>query len=268
MGKRRKKSAARKATPEVPVEGQTKTAEPPPSEPSGSSCFVLIPFRDPFETVYLEAIEPAIIAAGLEPTRGDSVFHSSDIIADVWSKIQEATALVAVLTGKNTNVFYELGLAHAIRRPVVLVSSTLDDVPFDLRHLRIALYDKEHPAWGARLTKEITLTLKAVLQDAAAGVPKMFRAPVERQEVDGGWSVRLEELERTVAQLEEEHRQGSAWSGSDLISELTYLSNRDQAAAWAKRARALGLARERIETLLRERIPLAEVPLVMKQLPE
>jgi len=45
--------------------------------------------------------------------------------------------LLADLTGKNPNVFYELGLAHALAKPVILIAETLDDIPFDLRALRV-----------------------------------------------------------------------------------------------------------------------------------
>ena len=45
--------------------------------------------------------------------------------------------LVAELTSRNPNVFYELGIAHALKKPVVLVSATEDDVPFDVRHIRV-----------------------------------------------------------------------------------------------------------------------------------
>ena len=43
--------------------------------------------------------------------------------------------LLRELTGPNPNVFYELGLAHALKKPVVLVSADENDIPFDLRHL-------------------------------------------------------------------------------------------------------------------------------------
>ena len=113
-------------------------------------CFVMMPFREPFETYYSSIIRPAVVAASLDPKRGDSLFRPSPIVADIWRMIRDAKVLVADLTGTNANVFYELGLAHAIGKPVVLLAETMDDVPFDLRSLRILLYDKDHPSWGAK----------------------------------------------------------------------------------------------------------------------
>jgi len=52
-------------------------------------------------------------------------------------QIEKSKVLLAEVTDKNPNVFYELGLAHAARKPVIFTSGKLDDVPFDLRHLRV-----------------------------------------------------------------------------------------------------------------------------------
>ena len=65
----------------------------------------------------------------------------------VWSGIKTAKVLVAELTTKNPNVFYELGWAHALKKPVVLVSSNEEDVPFDLHHIRVIYYDVNE--WSA-----------------------------------------------------------------------------------------------------------------------
>lgn len=69
-------------------------------------------------------------------------------MADIWKMIQEAKVLVAELTEKNANVFYELGLAHALGKPVVLIADNLGDVPFDLQSLRVIIYNKNDPASG------------------------------------------------------------------------------------------------------------------------
>jgi hypothetical protein len=62
-------------------------------------------------------------------------------MGDVWSAINAAIFLIADCTGRNPNVFYEIGIAHAIGKQTILISQTIDDVPFDLRHLRIVVYE-------------------------------------------------------------------------------------------------------------------------------
>lgn len=104
------------------------------------SCFVLAPFGLPFDRYYSNIFVPAVQDAGLLPIRADSLFRPSPIMDDIWRFVRGATVLIADLTTKNPNVFYELGLAHAIAKPVILVANTIDDVPFDLRGLRVLTY--------------------------------------------------------------------------------------------------------------------------------
>lgn len=114
------------------------------------SCFVMMPFAAPLGGYYESVYKPAIEKAGLQPVRADAeIFGAGKIMDQVWSGIQNANVLVAELTSRNPNVFYELGLAHALRKPVVLVSSNEDDVPFDLQHIRVIYYDVNDPFLGS-----------------------------------------------------------------------------------------------------------------------
>ncbi len=69
------------------------------------------------------------------------------------------------MTSKNANVFYELGLAHALEKPVVLVSSNEEDVPFDLRHIRVILYDQTDPFWGQKLIDKIADNIRSAIKN-------------------------------------------------------------------------------------------------------
>jgi hypothetical protein len=60
--------------------------------------------------------------------------------ADRGLSIEEADFIIADLTGKNANVFYEVGICHALEKLVLLLAQSMDDVPFDLRHRRVLLY--------------------------------------------------------------------------------------------------------------------------------
>ncbi len=74
--------------------------------------------------------------------------------------------VIAELTGGNRNVFYELGIAHEQRKQVVLMSQTMDDVPFDVRDLRVVVYD-----WDAVSPKadELIEKLRPNLEEALRG---------------------------------------------------------------------------------------------------
>ena len=110
------------------------------------SCFVMQPFAAPLGDYYDKIYRPAIEKAGLRPVRADAeIFATGKIMDQVWNGINAAKVLVAELTTRNPNVFYELGLAHAMKKPVVLVSAKEDDVPFDLQHIRVIYYDMSDP---------------------------------------------------------------------------------------------------------------------------
>jgi hypothetical protein len=110
------------------------------------TCFVISPFGGWFDGYHGDVFKPAISAAGLHPCRADDLYRPSSIIHDIWDYVQKAEILLADLTGKNPNVLYELGLAHALGKPVVMVTQSLEDVPFDLRNLRVIAYDLRNPA--------------------------------------------------------------------------------------------------------------------------
>lgn len=138
------------------------------------TCFVIMPFGAPFDRYYENIFASAVLEAELEPIRADSLFRSTQIIGDIWKLTRDATLLIADLSGKNPNVFYELGLAHAIGKPVILVSSSIDDIPFDLRSLRVLLYDKENESWGSSLQERIVKAIEETLQDLPSAVPLPF----------------------------------------------------------------------------------------------
>jgi hypothetical protein len=105
-------------------------------------CFVLMPFSREFKNQWDVALKAAISDAGLRPYRGDEESLGTNIIMrDVTKSILESRIIVADLTGRNPNVMYELGLAHAAKKPVIMLIQTDSDVPFDVHHIRYLKYD-------------------------------------------------------------------------------------------------------------------------------
>jgi len=142
----------------------------------GDSCFVMMPFAEPVGTYYRTIYEVAIKKTGLRPVRADDdMFATGKIVDQVWTGIQAAKVLVAELTGRNPNVFYELGLAHALQKPVVLVSSNEKDVPFDVQHIRVIYYNVFDPFWGDKLIAKIAENVLSALQNPGEAI---LRKPV------------------------------------------------------------------------------------------
>lgn len=131
-------------------------------EIDNSLCFVLMPFDEKFTPIYENIIKKVVEEFDLNCKRADEIFGTKPIIEDIWQHIQKARILLADLTDRNPNVFYELGLAHAIGKDTILITQELNDVPFDLRHYRCIVY--EDSISGAEKLKEgIKSTLKEKL---------------------------------------------------------------------------------------------------------
>jgi hypothetical protein len=147
----------------------------PAAVSSGSSCFVMQPFSPPYSDYYEKLFKPAIEQAGLRPVRADDeIFGSGKIMDQVWRGIRDAQVLVAELTTRNANVYYELGLAHALGKPVVLVAADGEEVPFDVHHIRVIYYDIADPFWGQKLIDKVAENIQSALanpEEAVLAVP-------------------------------------------------------------------------------------------------
>lgn len=129
------------------------------------TCFVMMPFAEPLGGYYSTVYQPAIEKAKLKAVRADAeIFGTGKIIDQIWAGIHNARVLLAELTGRNPNVLHELGLAHALRKPVVLVSSNENDVPFDVRHVRVIYYDMRDPFWGQKLIEKVAENIVSALR--------------------------------------------------------------------------------------------------------
>jgi hypothetical protein len=105
-----------------------------------SIAFVIMPFASEFSTIYTELIKPALEDAGYTVTRADSDLHQENILRKIVNGISTASLVVAEITTLNPNVLYELGLAHGLGVPTVLLAQSMKEVPFDLRAYNIQLY--------------------------------------------------------------------------------------------------------------------------------
>ena len=147
---------------------------------AGETCFVMQPFAPPYGDYYEKILKPAIEKTGLQPVRADAeIFGSGKIMDQVWRGLNAAKVLVAELTTRNPNVFYELGLAHALNKPVVLVSSNEPDVPFDLQHIRVIYYDVTDPFWGTKLIEKVAENILSALTNPEEAI---FKTAVKETE--------------------------------------------------------------------------------------
>ena len=108
-----------------------------------ATAFVLMPFDDDFTVLYTGFIRPVLEECSFVVERADDIENNRNILRDIVSGIHNSDLIVAELTGNNPNVLYELGLAHALRKPVIHLTQAIDDVPFDLRSYRMFEYSRD-----------------------------------------------------------------------------------------------------------------------------
>lgn len=113
-------------------------------------CFVVMPIGrqddgsfEKHQEIYQHLIQPAVEAAHLDLIclRADEIRKTGSIIREIMDEIADADVVIADLTGGNPNVFYELGVRHALAGRSIMITQDLDKVPFDLRPYRVIQYD-------------------------------------------------------------------------------------------------------------------------------
>lgn len=100
---------------------------------------VMMPFQAEFRSIYT-TLQRTAEQAGLRCRRADDIWENPAIIQDVVSLIDRSRVVICDCTGRNPNVFYEIGIAHTLGRDVILITQSEADIPFDLRHLRYVQY--------------------------------------------------------------------------------------------------------------------------------
>jgi nucleoside 2-deoxyribosyltransferase len=120
-----------------------------------------MPFSKELIEVYEDCIKIAVHESKMECKRADNIFHNSSIVEVIWTEICSAEVIIADLTGKNPNVFYELGIAHTLGKETIMITQNRDDVPFDLRHLRYIEYSNTGRGLQ-ELKKQLILTIGSI----------------------------------------------------------------------------------------------------------
>lgn len=111
------------------------------------SIFVLTPFSD-IETKTFDAIKKVCGEVDLKCSRGDEVYRENNILSHIVESILKSNVIIANINGRNPNVFYELGICHALGKPVIVISKTKNDLPFDISAKNIVFYEDEEDLQG------------------------------------------------------------------------------------------------------------------------
>jgi len=101
--------------------------------------FILTPFHDNYSEDY-KVIREACTQSGFNAYRGDENYIKGDIFPEMLKLIVKANLIIANVNGRNPNVLYELGIAQALDKPVILISSEPDKLPIDIKSKRFLVY--------------------------------------------------------------------------------------------------------------------------------
>ena len=128
---------SRSVAPRRPRSRVFRLNEPERIEPTLVSA--MMPFDPRFDLV-AATLKQVSEQAGLRCRRADDIWDDPAVIQDVVGLIDQSQVVIADCTGRNPNVFYEVGIAHTLGRDVILITQNDGDIPFDLRHLRYVKY--------------------------------------------------------------------------------------------------------------------------------
>jgi hypothetical protein len=107
--------------------------------------FVAMQFSTPFNEIYSEVISKVCSDLSLEAWRADDIYGPGVIIQDITRQLVESQAIIVEITPVNANVYYELGYAHALGKPTILVADRSTKLPFDVSPFRVIFYENSIP---------------------------------------------------------------------------------------------------------------------------
>lgn len=119
-----------------------------------------MPFSSAFDDAYEVAIRPACEAAGAYAERVDKQIFAGSIMDRVYNQISKADVIVADLSERNPNVFYEVGYAHAIGKTTILLTKSEADIPFDLRQYPHVVYGSSLSLLKSELQRRVAWHLQ------------------------------------------------------------------------------------------------------------
>jgi hypothetical protein len=151
-----------------------------------------MPFDPGFDDVYKLGIKPACQKAGAYCERVDEQIFTESILDRVYNQIAKADLIVADVTGRNPNVFYEVGYAHALGQRVILLTRQADDIPFDLKVYPHIIYEGRIAHLKAQLGRKVRRLLSQP-RTALVDLSTALHFYVDDQRIVDGAQIRLRE---------------------------------------------------------------------------
>jgi nucleoside 2-deoxyribosyltransferase len=159
------------------MERESKSTAPKPF------IFVLMPFDEKFSDIYKFGIKGAAEEVGAYAERVDEQIFSEGILDRVFNQINKADIVIADMTDRNPNVFYEVGYAHALGKIVLLLTQNADDIPFDLKHHQHTVYEGKIEILRTELTKKIAWAITESKRERTDDLNERYEVSINGIEV-------------------------------------------------------------------------------------
>lgn len=105
-------------------------------------AFIVMQFTEEFNSLYTEVIKPICEDYGYEVVRADNIYTNTQLIQDITTALRESSLVLADITPDNPNVYYEVGFAHALDKPTILLCDRARErLPFDVSGFRCIFYE-------------------------------------------------------------------------------------------------------------------------------
>lgn len=150
--------------------------------------FVITPFDEDFLALYEEL--KRIFGEKFEFSNAKDLDNQQNILQDIVEGIHNAQVIIADLTGLNANVFYELGLAHAMNKKVIIITQDISELPFDIKAYRANEYSLQFNKLPFLIEKLDKLLDGAVKNTVSFGnpvsdyLPNYYTQPCETEIVE------------------------------------------------------------------------------------
>jgi hypothetical protein len=208
------------------------------------TCFVIAPIgaegsdvRVRSDQVLKHIISPAARECGYDTVRADQISEPGLITSQIIQHVVEDPLVIADLTGRNPNVFYELALRHAIKKPVVQIIHATENIPFDIAASRTVHVDHHDLDSVARAKEEIVRQVKAVEANpseidtpisVAIELQSLRQSDNPLEKSNAEILVILQQISTAVTELRDDPRRPKPHPG--MLEELAFMFGRVNAA--------------------------------------
>lgn len=196
-----------------------------------NKAFIVRPFgikhEIDFDRVDKELIQPALKEVNIYGSTTAAIVEQGNIREDMFAQLLLADLVIADLSVHNANVFYELGIRHALRdKKTFLIRCSKDEIPFDLKTDRYLTYPADNPALAI---KDLVTALKATLLSERQDSPVFYMLPkLEAQDPERFLAVPSdfgEEVELACAGRQQGKLALLAWEAEGFAWEIPALRN-------------------------------------------